>query len=79
MTQRKKTIMGEQRNELEHRMSRRSVHNDYSTRGIYHITLRVADTLHQPLGRVVGSLAAADGSPDAPRVELTAMKDSWWK
>jgi len=29
--------MGEQRNELEHRMSRRSVHNNYSTRGIYHI------------------------------------------
>ena len=34
-------MMGDVRNELVHRMSRRSVHNDYSTRGIYHIVGKV--------------------------------------
>ena len=58
-------------NENTHHMGRRSMHNDYRLPGTYHITIRVNDSLHQPLGRMAGNISAADGTPDAPHVELT--------
>ena len=54
-------------------MTRRAVARDYSAPGIYHITLRVAEGLGQPLGTITGSLSALDGSPDAPHVVLSAI------
>lgn len=54
-----------------HRMGRRSLVNDYSQPGMYHITLRVAEGMGHPFGRVVGDASQPDGSPEAPRVELT--------
>lgn len=59
--------------ETRHSMTRRSQSHDYSRPGIYHITLHVADSLGQPLGQLTGNPDAPDGSPDAPRVELTAI------
>lgn len=56
-----------------HSMNRRSTTHDYSLPGIYHITIRVEKSLHQPLGHVTGSLDAPDGTPDAPHVELTPV------
>ncbi len=58
---------------LQHRMGRRSTWKDYSAPGIYHITIRVEDVLGHPFGHVVGSLDAAAGSADAPRVALTPV------
>ena len=58
-------------NESTHHMGRRSMHNDYRLPGTYHITIRVNDSLHQPLGRMAGNINAADGTLDAPHVELT--------
>ena len=49
-----------------HRMDRRSAVHNYRRPGIYHITIRVADGLGCPLGKVVGSHA------DTAAVELTA-------
>ena len=57
----------------EHRMTRRRKANDYSQLGMYHITLRVADGMGQPLGSVVGDPAVADGRDGAPHVELTPL------
>lgn len=54
-------------------MTRRAAAHDYTRSGIYHITMHVADGLGQPLGAMAGSPSAPDGSPDAPRVELTAV------
>ena len=54
-------------------MTRRSAAHDYTRPGVYHITLHVADGLGQPLGAVVGSLSAPDGSADAPRVALSPI------
>ncbi len=54
-------------------MTRRAFAHDYSARGIYHITIHVADGLGHPFGHVVGSLEAPDGSTDAPRVALTPV------
>lgn len=54
-------------------MTRRAAAHDYTRSGIYHITIHVAEGLGQPLGAMAGSLSAPDGSPDAPRVELTAV------
>lgn len=56
-----------------HSMTRRAAAHDYSRPGIYHITLHVAEGMGSPLGKVVGHADAPDGSPDAPRVELTAI------
>ena len=56
-----------------HSMTRRAAAHDYTRSGIYHITMHVADGLGQPLGAMAGSPSAPDGSPDAPRVELTAV------
>ena len=54
-------------------MTRRSVAHDYSRPGIYHITMRVADGMGSPLGKVIGDVQALDGSPDAPRVALSPV------
>ena len=52
-------------------MTRRSAAHDYSRPGTYHITMHVAESLGHPLGAVVGSLDAPDGSGDAPHTVLT--------
>lgn len=54
-------------------MTRRAAAHDYTRPGLYHITLHVADGLGQPLGAVVGSLSAPDGSADAPRTALSPV------
>ena len=54
-------------------MTRRAAAHDYTRPGIYHITLHVADGLGQPLGAVVGSLSAPDGSADAPHTALSPV------
>lgn len=54
-------------------MTRRSQHHDYSRPGTYHITLHVAEGRGCPLGTVTGDPLAADGSPEAPRVELSPV------
>jgi len=54
------------RRETAHSMQRRSSAHDYRLPGIYHITIRVAEGLWQPLGAVVGSDA------DSASVALTA-------
>lgn len=58
-------------NSYNHRMDRRSRHKRYDWPGTYHITIKVNDVYRQPLGEVVGCISEADGSPDAPRVELS--------
>ena len=65
--------MADKRQPTRHRMDRRSHDNDYAMPGMYHVTLHVADGLGQPLGRVVGDARQPDGSPDEPRVALTAI------
>ena len=54
-------------------MTRRAVAHDYTRPGLYHITMHVAENLGQPLGAVVGSLEAPDGSADAPHTALTRV------
>ena len=54
-------------------MTRRATAHDYSRPGIYHITLHVAEGRGCPLGTVTGDPMAADGSPEAPRVELSPV------
>lgn len=54
-------------------MTRRATAHDYSRPGIYHITLHVAEGRGCPLGTVKGDPMAADGSPEAPRVELSPV------
>ena len=54
-------------------MTRRSATHDYSRPGTYHITLHVAEALGQPLGAIMGSLSAPDGSADAPHTVLTRV------
>lgn len=56
-----------------HRMGRRSQHKNYKLPGVYHVTISVNRDLQRPLGSVVGRLEAADGSSEAPRVELSAQ------
>ena len=53
-----------------HRMDRRSKHKRYGLPGTYHVTIKVNMVYRQALGRVVGDINAADGSPQAPQVEL---------
>lgn len=47
------------RRETEHSMQRRSSAHDYRLPGAYHVTIRVAEGLWQPLGAVVGNDAAS--------------------
>ena len=54
-------------------MTRRAAAHDYTRPGIYHITLHVAEGRGCPLGTVTGDTMAADGSPEAPRVELSPV------
>jgi len=63
----------EKRNPIQHQMTRRAVAHDYTRPGLYHITMHVAENLGQPLGAVVGSLEAPDGSADAPHTALTRV------
>jgi hypothetical protein len=60
-------------NPTQHSMERRSHHHDYCRPGTYHITLHVAEGCDSILGTVVGDPMAADGTPDAPRVELSPV------
>ena len=53
-----------------HRMDRRSKHKQYGLPGTYHVTIKVNMVYRQALGRVAGDINAADGSPQAPHVEL---------
>lgn len=53
-------------------MKRRSCEHDYTDQSFYMVTLAVEG--RQPLlGRVVGRGDAAEGTPDAPRVELSPL------
>ena len=56
-----------------HSMKRRCNAHDYSRSGLYHITISVAKTLRQPLGRMAGKLEKPDGDIDAPHVALSAI------
>ncbi len=60
-------------NPTEHRMTRRSMRNDYSLPGMYHVTVRVPDDTGHPFGRVVGNASLPDGTEGAPHVELSAI------
>jgi len=54
-------------------MDRRSEYKNYMLPGIYHITVKAAETLRSPFGVVVGSIDKPDGDPDAPRVALSPV------
>ena len=54
-------------------MTWRASAHDYTRAGVYHITIHVSKELGQALGKVVGSLAVADGLPDAPHTALTPI------
>ena len=54
-------------------MNRRSYYCDYSGAGVYHVTLKTAEALRHPLGKVVGNIDKPDGDPEAPHVELTPV------
>lgn len=56
-----------------HSMTRRAVAHDYTRAGLYHITLHVAEGMGKPFGEVTGDPQAAEGSANAPRVELTPI------
>lgn len=56
-----------------HSMTRRAIAHDYTRAGLYHITLHVAEGMGRPFGEVTGDPQAAEGSADAPRVELTPI------
>ena len=44
-----------------HRMDRRSEFKNYMLPGIYHITVKAAETLRMPFGKVVGNIDKKDG------------------
>lgn len=56
-----------------HRMDRRSNYKNYELPGIYHITLKAAEALRSPFGKVVGKIDKPDGDPEAPSVALTPV------
>ena len=62
-------------------MLRRCVGHDYTNRQIYMITM-VTEGRRPLFGKVVGRSDAESGSPDEPRVELSALgqrvEDEWW-
>ena len=56
-----------------HRMNRRSEYKNYMLPGIYHITVKAAEALRAPFGKVVGNIDKKDGDPDEPRVTLSPV------
>ena len=62
-------------------MQRRCVGHDYTERMMYMVTM-VTEGRRPLFGAVVGHSAAPEGSPEAPRIELTALgqrvSDEWW-
>ena len=56
-----------------HRMDRRSSWKNYMLPGIYHVTVKAAEHVRSPFGKVVGSIDKPDGDPDAPRVALSPV------
>ena len=56
-----------------HRMDRRGSWKRYELPGIYHITIKAAETLRQPFGKVVGNIDRPDGDADVPRVALSPV------
>lgn len=56
-----------------HRMDRRSSWKNYELPGIYHITVKAAEALRTPFGKVVGDIDKPDGDADAPRVALSPV------
>lgn len=54
-------------------MNRRSEYKNYMLPGIYHITVKAAEALRAPFGKVVGNIDKKDGDPDAPRVTLSPV------
>ena len=63
----------EKRKPTMHRMDRRSAHKNYVLPGIYHITVKAAEALRSPFGKVVGNTNKPDGDPEAPRVALSPV------
>ncbi len=57
----------------EHHMGWRSRINDYSRKGLYHITIKVADRSSQVLGVVEGNPNVPIGHEGAAYVRLTAL------
>ena len=62
-------------------MQRRCVDHDYTCRCIYMVTM-VTERRLPLFGKVVGKSDAAEGSPEAPRIELSELgqrvSDEWW-
>lgn len=54
-------------------MDRRSCWKNYMLPGIYHVTVKAAEHVRSPFGKVVGSIDKPDGDPDAPRVALSPV------
>ena len=54
-------------------MDRRSNYKNYELPGIYHITLKAAEALRSPFGKVVGKIDKPDGDSEAPSVALTPV------
>ena len=80
MTEKRKKDIEEFAGEKQPSMKRRSDINDYHGRHIYLVTLAV-EGRRPLLGQVVGNPLAAEGSADAPRIELSvlggAVFDCW--
>lgn len=80
MTEKRKKDIEEYAGEKQPSMKRRSDINDYQGRHIYLVTLAV-EGRRPLLGQVVGNPLAAEGSADAPRIELSvlggAVFDCW--
>ncbi|MBR1800842.1 MAG: hypothetical protein IJ767_06995 [Bacteroidaceae bacterium] len=72
MTEKRKKDIEEYAGEKQPSMKRRSDINDYHGRHIYLVTLAV-EGRRPLLGQVVGNPLAAEGSADAPRIELSAL------
>ena len=72
MTEKRKKDIEEFAGEKQPSMKRRSDINDYHGRHIYLVTLAV-EGRRPLLGQVVGNPLAAEGSADAPRIELSAL------
>lgn len=72
MTEERKKDIKDFAGEKQPSMKRRSDVNDYHGRHIYLVTLAV-EGRRPLLGQVVGNPLAAEGSADAPRIELSAL------